>query len=392
VIVARAERSRLVTPAFLSVAVATTSLFVALGMLVPAVPLYVEGPLRGTSSAVGIVVGAFAVSALLLRPWAGRLGDRRGRRLLMVAGGAVFAASILGYIVSRSVGVMVVMRLITGAAEALFFVGAAAAIGDLAPEDRRGEALSLFSVGLYAGIGIGPLIGEAVLREAGFTAAWAIAGALAAVAAALGSLVPETRPQPEPDTEDGRRPPLIHPAGIRPGVVLLANLLGMAGFFAFVPLYALQIGLSGSRIVFLTFSVVVLLIRGFGAKIPDRIGVGRAARASLALSAIGLVVVASWPSAVGLFAGAGILAVGQALAFPALMTLAIRGVPASERGSVVGTFTAFVDLSFGIGPVVLGFVAEAQGYRVAFAAAAVVSAAGLAGLTAARRRGRGLAA
>jgi MFS family permease len=173
-------------------------------------------------------------------------------------------------------------------------------------------------------------------------------------------------------------------------VVLLANLLGMAGFFAFVPLYALDLGLSGSRVVFLTFSVVVLLIRGFGAKIPDRIGAGRAARASLALSAVGLAVVASWPSAPGLFVGAVILAVGQALAFPALMTLAIRGVPGWERGSVVGTFTAFVDLSFGIGPVALGFVADAAGYRVAFAAGAAVSSTGLVGLTAARHRGRGL--
>jgi MFS family permease len=388
--VARAERSRLVTPAFLSVAAATASLFVSLGMLVPAVPLYVQGPLRGSSSAVGVVVGAFAVSALLLRPWAGRLGDRRGRRLLLIVGGAAFAASILGYLVSRSVGAMVGMRLLTGAAEALFFVGATAAIGDLAPEDRRGEALSLFSLGLYAGIGVGPLIGEVVLREVGFTAVWAVAAGLAALATVLGSLVPETRPPPE--AIDRPRPPLIHPAGLRPGVVLLANLLGMAGFFAFVPLYALQLGLSGSRVVFLTFSVTVLLIRGFGAKIPDRLGAGRAARASLALSAFGLVVVAAWGSPAGLFLGTVVLAVGQALAFPALMTLAIRGVPGSERGSVVGTFTAFVDLSFGIGPVVLGLVVEAAGFRAAFLAAGVISAAGLAGLTAARRRGRGLGA
>ena len=68
------------------------------------------------------------------------------------------------------------------------------------------------------------------------------------------------------------------------------------------------------------------------------------------------------------------------------MALAVRRAPASERSSVVGTFTAFVDLAFGLGPVSLGAIAGTFGYRATFAAAAVVSAAGLALLLATRRQ------
>jgi MFS family permease len=85
-------------------------------------------------------------------------------------------------------------------------------------------------------------------------------------------------------------------------------------------------------------------------------------------------------------AGTVVLAVGQALAFPALMTLAMRGVPVSERGSLVGTFTAFVEVSFGLGPVLLGFVAEGFGFRGAFLAAALVALGGLLLLPPARQR------
>ena len=56
----------------------------------------------------------------------------------------------------------------------------------------------------------------------------------------------------------------------------------------------------------------------------------------------------------GLFVGAIILGIGQAFAFPALMTIAVNSAPASERGSVMGTFTAFFDLSFGGGAIALG--------------------------------------
>jgi MFS family permease len=378
----RRRRPRLVTRPFLLVAGASLAYFLADGVLLPAVPLYVEGPLRGSDIAVGVSVGAFSVTALVLRPWAGRLGDRRGRRLLMLVGAGVFGASTAAYVLAGSVPAMLGLRLLTGAGEAFFFTGAASAINDLAPEERRGEAVSFFSLALYAGIGAGPLLGEAMVSQGRFAAAWLIAGGLAAVAVALSVMVPETRPEGAGRASTAR---LIHPAALLPGSALLASVSGMAGFFAFVPLYAPRIGLGGSRFVFLTFSAVVVVIRLFGARIPDVLGPVRASRAAMAISALGLGVTGLWRSPVGLFAGTVVLAIGAALAFPGLMLLAVRGAPASERGAVVGTFTAFVDLGFGAGPAALGFVADVAGYPSVFLTAGLVAVGGFALLLA---RGR----
>jgi MFS family permease len=367
-------RPQLLTPTFVVVAVATLAYFVADGMLLPAVPLYVEGPLGGGSVAVGIVVGAFSLSALLLRPWAGRLSDRRGRRLLMVAGAGVFAFSVLGYRLADSVSAMIVMRAVTGAGEALFFVGAASAISDLAPDERRGEALSFFSLALYAGIGVGPILGEATIDGSDFSLVWMAAAAIGIVAVLLSYPVPDTRPEGIAAPGRGR---LVHRAAILPGTVLLTVLIGMSGFFAFVPLYVEDVGLEGSRLVFVTFSVVVILIRSLGAKIPDRLGAAPSSRAALVCSAVGLVMMGAWGHAAALFAGTIVFGVGVALATPALMSLAIGGAPASERGWVIGTFTAFIDLGFGLGPVLLGVVAAGVGYRGTFLTGAAVAAAGL---------------
>ena len=73
-------RSSLFTRTFLTVAVAELAYFTADGVLLPALPRYVEGPLGAGNVAVGIVVGAFSLSAFFLRPWTGRLSDRHGRR------------------------------------------------------------------------------------------------------------------------------------------------------------------------------------------------------------------------------------------------------------------------------------------------------------------------
>lgn len=378
------KRPRLVTPAFFVISAASLAYFLSLGVLVPAVPLYVEGPLHGGEVAVGLAVGMFSISGFLFRPWAGRLVDRRGRRPLIVGGAGIVALSVLGYLLAGSASVIVALRFVTGIGEAFFFVGAASAIADLAPEERRGEALSLFSLALYAGIGLGPIFGETALQLIGFEAAWVGAGALAVAAGLLGLAVPETRPQAP---EEGRAAqPLIHRAAIRPGVILWANLVAMAGYFAFLPLYALEAGLDGSRLVFLLFSAVVIAVRSAGARIPDRIGPRRASLGALVSTAVGMVVLATWPGPAGVLSGTVVLAVGQALAFPALMTLAMRGVPPSERGSLVGTFTAFVEVSFGLGPVLLGFVAAGFGFRGAFLAAGVVALGGLLLLPPSRKR------
>ncbi|HEX2024819.1 MAG TPA: MFS transporter, partial [Actinomycetota bacterium] len=233
----------------------------------------------------------------------------------------------------------------------------------------------LFSLALYVGIGMGPLLGEALIGAGGFPAAWLVAAGCAALAALLGALIPETRPEHE---DHAPQAALIHPAAILPGTALLTAVWGMSGVFAFVPLYALDLGMEGSRFVFVTYSAIVVLIRSFGARIPDLIGPVLSSRLALGTAALGLAVVGLWRSPVGLFAGMSIFAVGSALAFPALMMLALRGTPASQRGAIIGTFTAFVDLGFGIGPATLGVVSEALGYGGLFLTAAAVATIGLA--------------
>jgi MFS family permease len=368
-------RPTLFTPDFLTVAVAELAYFTAVGVLLLALPRYVEGPLGEGNIAVGLVVGAFSLSAFFLRPWAGSVGDRRGRRILMVVGASVFALSVAGYLVATSIPLLVAMRLLTGVGEALFFVGAASATVDLAPPERRGEAFSFASLALYIGIGAGPFLGELVIDQVGFRAAWLTAIGLAAVAIVLALRLPRMVPPAEEAAEGRHR--LIHPGGILPGLVLLAAVWGGAGFLAFVPLYALDLGMDRAGPVLGLFSGIVVLIRSVGARIPDRLGAARATRISLTLSTAGLATVGLWRTPSGLIAGTALMAVGVALFTPALFALAVEGVPPNERGSVVGTTSAFLDLAFGLGPATLGFVAAAVGRGGTFLAGAGVAAAGL---------------
>jgi predicted MFS family arabinose efflux permease len=138
-----------------------------------------------------------------------------------------------------------------------------------------------------------------------------------------------------------------------------------------------ELGLGGADGLFLLYGGLILCVRIFGARLPDALGGRVSATIALSCGAVGLTVMAGWRSVAGLVAGTAVFAAGMSLLYPALMLLALAAVPDHERGSVVGTFSSFFDLSQGLGALILGGVAALGGYRGAFAGGAVAAAIGV---------------
>ena len=368
---------RLFTRAFVTVVAAGLAYFLSLGMLLPVVPRYVDGPLDGSELAVGVVVGGFAAGAVAIRPLAGRLGDRRGRRILVVAGALIVAVAVLGHHLAQGIVPMFLVRVLGGFGEAAFFVGAGTMVTDLAPLSRRGEAISYWSIAVYGGLAFGPSLGEWLLDGDRFGLVWTVSAGLALLSVLIGLATTETV---RPHAHDPEVPPtpLIHRAALPPGLVLFLGIVGMAGFFAFVPLYVDELGMEDSSGVFLLYGCTVLAVRILGARIPDRIGPLRAGSFATVASAAGLLVVAAAGSSVGLHVGTFVFALGMSLLYPAVLTLALTGVPERERGAAVGTVSSFFDLSQGLGAALLGIAVGLAGHRGAFVTAAAFSLLGLA--------------
>lgn len=375
----------LVTPAFLALAGSALVFFIAGGMVLPVVAPFAVGPLGSDAAGAGLAYGAFSGAALIMRPIVGWAADRFGRRPLLIGGAVMSVAALAFHLAVDSLALFVVARGLLGVAEAFFFVAVLAAGADLAPPSRRGEALNLLTLSLYLGIGIGPLIGEMVLRAGGFGGVWLASAALTGVAAALCLVVPETSPTVlAPRAGPRARARLIHPAAIFPGILILAGTWGMAGFLAYLPLHAADVGLDGAGIPFAIYAFLVCGLRIVFAKLPDQLGPARVSGAALAIGAAGMTVLGAVPSPIGLIAGTVLFGIGVAFLVPGLLTLAVSRVDETERGAVVGTASAFLDLSFGLAPAVLGLVAESAGFGATFLVGALASALGFVLLVARR--------
>lgn len=362
----------ILTRPFLLVSLASLAYFVADGTSLALIARFATGPLHADAFGAGLTYGAFSLSALVLRPLAGRMADRSGRRPLMVGGALIFGAVMLAHLLATSLAILVVLRLLLGVAEALVFVAAFAAEADLAPPERRGEALTLFSLSLYVGIAVGPLIGEAAFGAGGFPAVWIASAVVAAIAAVTALAVPETRPDDEPGPVAPGR--LLHPAGVLPGLILMTGVWGMGGYFTLMPPYVVgPLGLDGARLFLLTFGGTVILARLVGAKLPDRIGARRLSGTALLVTATGLGLIGVLPTVAGLLGGTLLLGLGVAFTTPALASLTVSRAPAKERGAALGTFSVFIDLAFGLGPIVMGAVAAWSTTPIAFLSGAAVA-------------------
>lgn len=351
--------------------------FVAIGAALPVLPAYVRGPLGASDLAVGIVVGAFAITAVVCRPLAGRQADRHGRRVVLIAGALAMALGGALYLLSGSVPSLVAARLVVGAGEGAVYTAGATWAVDLAPEDRRGLALGLFGLAVWGGLSLGPVAGELLRANVGYDAVWALTAALPLAGAAIAARLPE----PARASVLGAPAPFAFfpRSARRPGIALALANIGYAALAGFVVLHLHARGIGGGATVFTAFAVAVFASRLILSRVPDRAGARRTATAAGLLEALGLTIIALAMSLPVALAGAVVVGVGFSMLFPSLALMVVGDVGDDRRGSALGAFTAFFDIGVGLGGPLAGATASLAGYPAVFflAAAAALCAAAL---------------
>ena len=111
--------------AFAGIFVVTLLSLTAVGAVLPVIPRYVRGPLDSGNLAVGVAVGAFALTALAGRPLGGHVADLHGRRPVVVVGSMLAAAGGALYLVPAGLAGLIGARLVLGAGEGIVFTAGA---------------------------------------------------------------------------------------------------------------------------------------------------------------------------------------------------------------------------------------------------------------------------
>ena len=221
-------------------------------MVLPVASRFADGPLGADATGVGIAIGAFAIGSLAAPPVVGWASDRFGRRPLLIVGALL---TVGGARCSTSPSIDAARcsssrARCSASREAFFFV--AVLSRPRATSRRRSGAARRSTSRRWRSTSGSPSGRRSARRSSArraTTAVWIVAARARGRAPRSWQCSCPRRRRPcsaaaAGDVRSAR--PLIHPAGLFPGVLILLGLWGMAGFLAFVPLYATEIGMAGA--------------------------------------------------------------------------------------------------------------------------------------------------
>ena len=356
--------------------------YLAVGLPLPVLPLFIHDKLGFGNLIVGLVIGVQFLATVLTRGYAGRVTDRQGGKRSALQGAVVCALAGLLYVIAAgpglspviSLAIVIAGRLVAGFGESQFVTGCVSwSIASVGPK-RAGMSMSWTGIAMFAALAIGAPIGMALYQSFGLPAAM-----LACMVAPLIAAVIALR-QTSYTSPAGQRLPFHRVVGQiwREGLGLMLQGVGLSGLTAFASLYFAARNWGHAGLVMTAFGIGFIFIRLVLGSLPDKMSGYRVALWSLVVEAIGQTMLWGAPHEVVALAGALVTGLGCALVFPALGVEALKRVLPANRGSAMGAFVAFLDIAYGLSGPLAGVIAGQFGYAFVYlfgAACALIGAA-----------------
>src|SRR5699024_8698598 len=108
-----ASNDKIFTRDFILIWVANFFIFLGFQMTLLTIPIFIDS-LGGSQQMIGIIVGIFTFSALLVRPYAGHALENKGRGVVYLFGLSLFVLSVGTFGFLASSGMLMVTRIIQG--------------------------------------------------------------------------------------------------------------------------------------------------------------------------------------------------------------------------------------------------------------------------------------
>jgi MFS family permease len=345
-------------------------IFASMHLLTIPLPLYVEH-IGGGPSQVGLVIGTFAMAAILARPFVGRLVDRLGGKPSLLLGSLIFAIGPLLYIVSRTVPALLVARFLHGFSISATSTAYIVIIAALAPPGRRGEALGLGAAAMPISLMIAPAIGASLLESQGFPPLFVLSAAVAALSLLTAFFIVEPRSTDRNDPSDEECEGSFFPVLCLRGVWVPSMGMGVlavtyGSIFTFLPLSASQQGIVNPGLFFTAYGLTLIAAQVLAGRVSDLVGRFRVIVPAMVLLSLAFLVLASVRSLPLLLGVAFLYGLGFGGARVNLNALLVDSVPTSIRGMAMSIAYGSFDLGIGLSSYLLGWVAQIWGYQIMY--------------------------
>lgn len=362
----------------------TFIVYLSIGLPLAVLPPYVHYRMGYSAALAGLVISIQYIATLVSRPWAGRISDRYGAKVSVLWGMGVcsfsgvllMVAAALHSLSLLSLAALMLSRLALGAGESLGSTGSTLwGITSEGP-DSTAKVISFNGISTYGAMALGAPLGVILDQRWGLVSLGLLTLLIGAFSLALAC-----RKSPVPAVPGEHLPFRDVMFRVAPhGMGLALGGIGYSVLATFITLFYASRHWNGAALCLTAFGIAFIAARLLFIQTINHFGGFPVAIVCLSVESLGMLLLWLAVSPGMAFLGAGFAGFGFSLVFPAIGVEAVKRVVEGSRGSALGVYTAFSDVSFFLTGPVAGAVIGGFGYASVFlfALVAVLGALGIA--------------
>jgi len=365
----------LITGSFVTLCCAMLFGYANQWVIMPAIPLYVDG-LGGSAFVAGLALLAFAVPSFAVRPFVGMLADRWSAIGVLAIGLVLLTMGSLLFLLPV-LAMVFIGGIVRGLGWAGVNTGGYTTLAATAPPQRRGEAAGYYSSVTSGATILFPALGLWLIDTAyGFAAVFIASALLSFIGLPFVLALRQPKPIAMEKKSDATGGLLDRGVLLSTGLNLCAT-LPMASVMAFLPLYARSLGIENIGLFYAIAGLTNILVRPLLGKWSDAMGRGPAIGVGLCAQLFGFTLIFLAHDLPLILVGGAFVALGSAMVGSTTTALAMDLANPSSRGQAMATYSISYQIGAGIGAIISGALADLVGLRGMYAGSIAITLIGL---------------
>ena len=297
----------------------------------------------------GFIFFMFSITALISRPFSGKLSDTIGRKKVMYIGIIIGIIATLAYPFTEVLIVFFSMRLLHGFSAGFLPTGATALVTDVLPIQGRGVAMGIWGTFISVGFGVGNFFSGMITDAVGLIGLFMVSAAFCVVAGIMIMMIKETLPNPQPFSMSLLKikwndvfEPTVRPAAF----VMFCSATSTGVMFVTSPDMSGYMGIDNKGWFFLFYMISTIVIRLFASSLSDKIGRRKSLFIGLFFMALSMLILGLSTEWIQFTIGAIVFGISTGISSPTIFAWTADLSPEDRRG--VGAGTVFMALESAI--------------------------------------------
>ncbi len=346
-------------------------------MIIPELPEYLTQ--LGGAEYKGLIISLFTITAMISRPFSGKLADTIGRVPVMIFGAVVCLICSLLYPVVSSLFAFFILRFVHGFSTGFTPTGNTAYLSDIIPAEKRGEAMGLLGTAGAVGMAAGPALGGTLANQFGLNVMFYCSSFFAFVSIIILLRTKETIKEKQSFSLQHLkiiRKDIFEPLVLTPCLVMLLAAFAYGAVYTIIPDFGQFVGIKNKGLLFTYLTVASLLIRLLAGKASDRYGRVPVLLISTMGIVSSMVIVGTAHSSLQLIIGISIYGLAQGSTSPTLLAWATDLSDTRFKGRGIASLYIFMEMGIGLGAFISGllYANDSSRFIIVFMTAASLGA------------------